>query len=874
MLILFKPWHVVGDLRDAGETWVQAFERFTGVCDKDTRRILDNMQVLHECKDVKDIEDRRRRDNRRNGTRSEWFDRHEVEQLAGDVDDDDLLDHLESVANYAADRRSRVDADVIDCLNEIDRSGILSPSEPQVIGTGDNQDEIMLPDDLPLEDIWKTAYNNRRDQWKQKLCTAPDPSLPSVLPVHNNLNISSFNVVISLPAMMNLEIPPEPRRELVTIEAIITKWTLNVEQARAFSLIASHSRKEAGSEPLQMYLGGPGGTGKSRVIAALMDYFTECGEARRLRLASFTGIAAKNINGTTLHTALALNLNKKSRGKGKGKSKADLIAMWLGVDYLFVDEVSMIGCRLLLQIHEALVDAKGCTEPFGGVSVIFAGDFAQLPPVSQTKLFSRVKSTGEAIIFGQLLWRLVTTVVMLTQPMRQAGPENEHFVGMLTRLRDGRCTQEDYELLNSRLLRTALDDTLRPQWQNAPMIVYTNAIKDAINIEATVAFAGRTGQQVSWYHAVDTYCRKPIEDNTITDILSSLPSNKTGGRIRALPLVLGMPVMITENFDVAGGIVNGSTGILRKVRYRVDDDKRYITSCIVELADAVADSLPNLPPKHVAVLPDEVEMKAFCHPVSSRSCTLHQFQVPLDAAFAITAHKAQGQTMTKVVVDLASCIGTESAYVMVSRCTSLEGLIILRPFPVQKISTHRSQEARDEFNRLDRLDSQTTDEFGKNATGGLGLSSVHETGRIGRTSEIATIFSGQNPPDLSGASQLLNRIWNSNGDYGMSRLILPKSPGTHAVCRPRAVESQEKEGSHPGLEADVKTAKRVVDEPHFILNHPPFVILLRRCFPFLVLSDPVFLEAPLSLNRSRFGGGPVDRKCPTDTPWHRANCFP
>jgi len=124
------------------------------------------------------------------------------------------------------------------------------------------------------------------------------------------------------------------------------------------------------------------------VIATLTDYFTDCGEDRRLRLTSFTGIAAKNINGTTLHTALALNQGRKSHRKGKGKAKTDLIAMWLGVDYLFVDEVSMIGCYLLLQIHEALVDTKGYTEPFSGVSMIFAGDFAQLPPVSQTKLFS------------------------------------------------------------------------------------------------------------------------------------------------------------------------------------------------------------------------------------------------------------------------------------------------------------------------------------------------------------------------------------------------------------------------------------------------------------------------------------------------------
>ena len=619
----------------------------------------------------------------------------------------------------------------------------------------------MLPDGLPLEDMWKTAYENRRSAWKLKLCTPPDP--PSVdVCSQNNPSISDFNTTMDSPTVTNFG--GQPQKPTVATEDIISKWTLNVEQARTFSIIASHSRQNPCMEPLRMYLGGPGGTGKSRVIAALTDYFTQCGEARRLRLASFTGIAAKNINSVTLHTSLCLNQGQKGRSKDRPKTKADLIAMWLGVHYLFIDEMSMIGCQLLRQIHEALVEAMGCTDPFGGISVIFAGDFAQLPPVGQMKLFSWTKSTNEAIVFGQLLWRSVTTVVMLTKQMRQEGPENVRFVEMLSRLRDGRCTEEDFDLLNTRLLTTALDKESCHEWHGAPMIVYTNAIKDAINIEATMAFAKRTSQQVHWYHAVDTHKGKPIRDGAISDLLDTLPSNKTGGRVGALPLVLGMPVVLTENIDVAGGIVNGSTGILRKVRYRVDDDdRRFITSCIVELPDVTSDALPNLPPKHVAVLPNNVEMKSFRHPNSGRSCTLRRCQVPLDAAFAITAHKAQGQTMRKVVVDLASCIGTEAAYVMVSRCTGLQGLMVLRPFPISKITVHRSQDAREEFRRLDRLNVQTI----VHATDQMAWSS-HDSSGPDTVSKITALFSSasQGPPETGSARQLLNQIWNNKEQSG------------------------------------------------------------------------------------------------------------
>ena len=771
MLILFKPWRVVDDLRDAGEMWVKAFDQFMGICTEGTRRVLDNMQVMHECKDAKDIEDRRRRDARRDVTESRWSGRNETEEFAGDSIDDDLLEHLGSVVNYAADRRLRTDAEIIECLNEVQQSGLLSQSErqPQVADVRGNINEIMLPDDLPLEDMWRTAYDDRRTRWKRNLCTPPEP--PSAPCTVNNPHITSFDTATYPPAVTHLGM--QPKRSRVAIEDVVAKWTLNKEQARAFSLIASHSERNPCTEPLRLYLGGPGGTGKSRVIAALTDYFAECGETRRLRLAAFTGIAAKNINGTTLHTALGLNQDQKNRNRGNAKTRADLIAMWSGVDYLFVDEVSMIGCYLLYQIHAALVEARGCTDPFGGMSLIFAGDFAQLPPVGQTKLFTRTKSMKEAIVFGQLLWRSITTVVMLTQQMRQAGSNNERFVELLSRLRDGRCTPIDFDLLNTRLLNTALDDSYRSQWQCAPVVVYKNAIKDAINREATMAFSRRTGQPVHWYHAVDTYHGKPIEDEAISNLLDTLPSNKTGGRIRALPLVLGMPVIITENFDVVGGIVNGSTGILRKVRYRTDDaNRRYLTSCIVELPDATADALPNLPLKHVAVLPDAVEMTPFRHPNSGRSCTLRRYQVPLDAGFAITTHKAQGQTLEKVIVDLASCIGTEAPYVMISRCTSLEGLMVLRPFPIGKLTTHRSQEARDEFRRLDRLNFQTMVECGDPTMGDVNRSTTHENPHAGSVSRITTLFSGPSPPDIGSASQLLSQIWDIKGGNGTSPPIL------------------------------------------------------------------------------------------------------
>ena len=71
--------------------------------------------------------------------------------------------------------------------------------------------------------------------------------------------------------------------------------------------------------------------------------------------------------------------------------------MWEGVDYLFIDEVSMIGCDFLHNISSALTNAKGNTSVFGGVNIIFVGDFAQLPPIGDVWLYKNIDTSKVAM---------------------------------------------------------------------------------------------------------------------------------------------------------------------------------------------------------------------------------------------------------------------------------------------------------------------------------------------------------------------------------------------------------------------------------------------------------------------------------------------
>jgi PIF1-like helicase len=500
----------------------------------------------------------------------------------------------------------------------------------------------------------------------------------------------------------------------LSVEEVIEKECLNVEQARAFSIIANHSLMD-NVKPLRMYLGGPGGTGKSRVINGLRDFFKSRGQHRRFRLASYTGVAARNITGMTLHAAL--KLGGQYRNAKSAKAKQELMSMWEGVDYLFIDEISMVGCALLNDISHALSVAKGNDLAFGGINVVFAGDFAQLPLVGQVRLYSHIDqkaiskaatTSGQKVVFGKLLWLSVNTVVMLTENMRQAGEYNRPFKELLERLREGRCTDADYVLLNSRVARNLEIDWDSDGWSTAPVIVAENKMKDALNVRMAHEFAARTGQPLHWYYSVDTHAKStPIENEDVKAKLYDLDSGKTNSRLGKIPLVIGMPVMIAQNFDVSGGVVNGCTGKLVKVRYRVGEDgNRHALSCVVEAPDTASGIMPDLPNHHVVSLRDTVDI-TFKHPHSGATVLVKRAQVPVLPAFVITAHKAQGKTLAYCVVNFTGCRGTESPYVMVSRATSLEGLVILTPFSKSKICCRQSEDTRKEFLRLKLLALET-----------------------------------------------------------------------------------------------------------------------------------------------------------------------
>jgi hypothetical protein len=296
-------------------------------------------------------------------------------------------------------------------------------------------------------------------------------------------------------------------------------------------------------------------------------------------------------------------------------------------------------------------------------------------------------------------------------------------------------------------------------------------MKDTLNIQMAQEFARKTGQPLHWYYAQDSHSKNtPVTSPELKQKLMQMDSGKTNSRLGRIPLVIGMPVMIAQNFDVPGGVVNGCVGKLVRVRYRVGEDgRRYAISCIVEAPDTTPGIIPELPQHHVVSLRDTTKI-VFTHPYSKAKVNIKRTQLPIMPAFAITAHKAQGKTLLACVVNFTGCRGSESPYVMVSRATSLDGLVILTPFTKDKICCRQNEDVRAEFRRLRYLTLKTIVAYGTKEEAGQAAKEVSTSFQAlssgAPSSEVDTV-----PSDSEDVCKRLDRLQRSNAVLSAERTV-------------------------------------------------------------------------------------------------------
>ena len=343
-----------------------------------------------------------------------------------------------------------------------------------------------------------------------------------------------------------------------------------------------------------MCIPGSGGTGKSQLITALTHYFALTKQSHKLRKLAPTAIAATNISGMTIHSFL-----KDPRKTSKGKrvlnpGNTSIQNEWRHIEYIFIDEMSMVGLRLLARFHEILTTAKSsdASVPFGGINIVLFGNFIQYAPVLDKPLFadvfmqsesSTLDSTSQAkkplseyeiqCRVGRALILQLNLVVKLTIQMRV---DDKEYQEALDRMRLGECNLKDYELFRSLIVDRpgGIHSLSDASWNEAPILVYRNEIRTELNNRAVINKCHESNYPLIVCLAQDKVKSKIVNENNhdrLHRFLLSLPDNKTESLPGYLPLVPGMPVLLTDNIATELGLSNGTKGIFRRIVYEEVD---------------------------------------------------------------------------------------------------------------------------------------------------------------------------------------------------------------------------------------------------------------------------------------------------------------
>jgi hypothetical protein len=554
-----------------------------------------------------------------------------------------------------------------------------------------------------------------------------------------------------------------------TLNEISKQFTLNAEQHLAFfkvgqTLLQELNYPETEIQPPQLlaYIGGPGGTGKSQVIKAIQHLFSHCGRSQWLKSSAYTGTAAANISGSTLSS-----LTKDRMKQKKDKHKSDLRvpqtevhtlrAEFKVTKFIIIDEVSMISTYQLSKLDARLKQSNSSELPYGGIHLLFFGDFVQYPPVAGSPLYKQFtsikakkkddtnpdddenddhddhdkeKEKKQDIAHhptGRNLWLQLNFAVFLTQQMRQT---DKVYGQILTDLRNNNTKNIDkhIKILQKRQVdhQTADKDAVFANFLDAPLITTRNAVRTAVNFAKTKAqaLAQKEKQIVIMAKDILSADTDRLTIKEATELLHEM-DNKTGDLIGLLSCVSGMPMVIKKNLATELGVCNGTRCTLSKIVFHPDQEhldpmsdnaealiiKKQPLMIIVKIPNPRFKPFVGLAKGEFPVFPTSNKFE-FKHWVNGTrtSTRVHRSQFPLLPGYALTGYAAQGGTFEKAVLDLTTpkgkgtgSINPADAYVLLSRMKTRSGLLILRRFDESILARKPDQDMLKEIYRLEVL---------------------------------------------------------------------------------------------------------------------------------------------------------------------------
>ncbi len=393
-----------------------------------------------------------------------------------------------------------------------------------------------------------------------------------------------------------------------------------------------------------LFLTGRAGTGKTTFLRRLVDK-----SSKSVVVAAPTGIAAINAGGVTLHSLFQLDFGAFVPGMKRkplrfSPAKLNLIKF---MDVLVIDEISMVRADLLDAVDDVLRRVRNPHMPFGGVQLLLIGDLYQLPPVVTEKERPLLEENYTSPYFfssrALAMTRFVT--IELQRVFRQ---ENADFLRLLNDVRGGYPSAETIAALNRRYVAGSNP----PDEQQWVRLTSHNHSANTINSERMAALPA------------------PEREYRCT-VSGSFPDNAYPAE-ETLVLKQGAQVMFIKNDSTP--------------------QKRFFNGMLGTVLETGENTVTVLPADRD--IPVEVEAQCWenrNYKVDKVSGEVTETvegvfsQIPLRAAWAITIHKSQGLTFDRAIIDASACFTHGQAYVALSRCRTLEGLVLSSFIPPRAI---------------------------------------------------------------------------------------------------------------------------------------------------------------------------------------------
>ncbi|WP_255412486.1 helix-turn-helix domain-containing protein [Dysgonomonas sp. Marseille-P4361] len=399
-----------------------------------------------------------------------------------------------------------------------------------------------------------------------------------------------------------------------------------------------------------VFLTGKAGTGKTTFLHYICN-----NTDKNVIVAAPTGVAAINAGGVTLHSLLQLpfepfipNFEGKKKLDFHFKLRKSKIEMLRELDLLIIDEVSMLRADLLDAIDYMLKRYRNNQRPFGGVQMLFIGDMFQLPPVVQSAEWEELKYYYPSPFFfhAQALADNTPLYIELKTIYRQ---QDQRFIEILNRIRNNCTTPYDLTILNQRY-----NPTFKHSEEDKYVVLCTHNYKaDRINKE-----------ELTRLDTKEFVFKGEVKGDFSEN---SLPTEQN------LVLKEGAQVMFVKN-DV-GESRRYYNGKLATISHLGSDriEVRFENGYLMELEKETWNNIRYTLNAESGEIEEEV--------LGSYS------QYPIRLAWAITIHKSQGLTFDRVIIDAGQAFAAGQVYVALSRCTSLEGIVLYSRITPQSIST-------------------------------------------------------------------------------------------------------------------------------------------------------------------------------------------